>query len=231
MTAHFPEMQQNQRNETYLRKELRSINVIFDQQYQQYLMYKENSEYISRKCHDLKHQINVIRQETDREKRESYLEEMETMVKTFQTDIVTGNKILDTILTQKNSECIQKNINFTCMVDGKYLSMLDTLDICSIFGNALDNAIECVEKFEEKDKRIIRLQVFAQNQFLIICLENYCDNHNLQLEEGLPGTTKQDKQNHGYGLKSIRYTAEKYGGSMTVHMENNWFTMRILLPM
>lgn len=222
---------QNQRNETYLRKELRSINVIFDQQYQQYLMYKENSEYISRKCHDLKHQINVIRQETDREKRESYLEEMETMVKTFQTDIVTGNKILDTILTQKNSECIQKNINFTCMVDGKYLSMLDTLDICSIFGNALDNAIECVEKFEEKDKRIIRLQVFAQNQFLIICLENYCDNHNLQLEEGLPGTTKQDKQNHGYGLKSIRYTAEKYGGSMTVHMENNWFTMRILLPM
>ena len=68
--------------------------------------------------------------------------------------------------------------------------MLDTLDICSIFGNALDNAIECVEKFEEKDKRIIRLQVFAQNQFLIICLENYCDNHNLQLEEGLPGTTR-----------------------------------------
>ena len=92
---------------------------------------------------------NVIRQETDREKRESYLEEMETMVKTFQTDIVTGNKILDTILTQKNSECIQKNINFTCMVDGKYLSMLDTLDICSIFGNALDNAIGCVEKVEE----------------------------------------------------------------------------------
>lgn len=223
-------IQQNQRYEAYLRTELQSINNIFEQQYEQYLSYKENSEFISRKCHDLKHQIEVIRREQDSEKRESYLEEMEIMVKAFQTNIVTGNGVLDTILTQKNADCIQHGISFTCMAEGKLLSFLETLDICSIFGNALDNAIEYVEKFSEKEKRMIKLRVFSQNLFLIICLENYCEEA-FDLNKGFPGTTKEDKQNHGYGLKSIRYTVEKYGGTMTLHMENNWFTMRILIPL
>ena len=168
--------------------------------------------------------------EQDGEKRESYLQEMERMVKNFNADIVTGNGVLDTILTRKNAYCVQNNINFTCLVDGKLLSFLETLDICSIFGNALDNAIESVKKNPGPDKRLIRLKAFNQNSFLIISLENYCEEK-IDLREGLPETTKEDKGNHGYGLKSIKYTVEKYGGTMTLHAENNWFIMRILIPL
>ncbi len=223
-------IQQNQRYEAHLRKEIQSVQNIFELQYEQYRAYKENSDYIKRKCHDLKHQIDVIRMEQDGEKRESYLQEMERMVKNFNADIVTGNGVLDTILTRKNAYCVQNNINFTCLVDGKLLSFLETLDICSIFGNALDNAIESVKKNPGPDKRLIRLKAFNQNSFLIISLENYCEEK-IDLREGLPETTKEDKRNHGYGLKSIKYTVEKYGGTMTLHAEDNWFIMRILIPL
>ena len=64
----------------------------------------------------------------------------------------------------------------------------------------------------------------------MICLENYCEEK-LDLLQGFPDTTKEDKKNHGYGLKSIRYTIEKYRGTMTLHTENNWFVMRILIPL
>ena len=222
-------IQQNQRHEAFLRRELASIHNIFELQYEQYRTYKENSEFINQKCHDLKHQIDVIRSEQDVVKRESYLQEMEKMVKNFKTDIVTGNGVLDTILTRKNAYCMAHNINFTCIADGKLLDFLETLDICSIFGNALDNAIEYVEKNPDPDKRMIKLKIFSQNSFLMICLENYCEEK-LDLLQGFPDTTKEDKKNHGYGLKSIRYTIEKYRGTMTLHTENNWFVMRILIP-
>lgn len=223
-------IQQNQRHEAFLKKELTSIHNIFELQYEQYRTYKENSEFINQKCHDLKHQIDVIRSEQNIEKRESYLQEMEKMIKNFKTDIVTGNGVLDTILTRKNAYCAAHSINFTCIADGKLLDFLETLDICSIFGNALDNAIEYVEKNPDPDKRMIKLKIFSQNSFLMICLENYCEEQ-LDLLQGFPDTTKEDKKNHGYGLKSIRYTVEKYRGTMTLHTENDWFVMRILIPL
>jgi signal transduction histidine kinase len=63
-----------------------------------------------------------------------------------------------------------------------------------------------------------------------VCFENYFEG-DIKLANGLPVTTKRDKDNHGFGLKSIRYAAEKYGGTMTINIEENWFILRILLPL
>lgn len=60
--------------------------------------------------------------------------------------------------------------------------------------------------------------------------ENY-SAEKLDFEGELPKTTKANKGYHGYGMKSIRRTIEKYGGNMTVHMQNDWFILRILIPM
>lgn len=53
----------------------------------------------------------------------------------------------------------------------------------------------------------------------------------VQIVDGLPITTKREKEIHGYGLKSVRYTVEKYGGHMTIHVNENWFQLKILIPM
>ena len=222
-------LQQERWREMRMKKEMDALNSILHRQYEQYNLSKENIETINRKYHDLKHQIAVIRAEKDSEKREQYLAEMEDDIRMYEAQNKTGNQVLDTILTGKHLYCMQHDINFTCVADGHLLDGMNVMDICTIFGNALDNAIECEEKIRDRTKRLIRVAVYSQNQFTMIRFENYCESR-VAVGEELPATTKKNKEYHGYGLKSIRTTVEKYGGSMTVRTEGEWFFLRILIP-
>ncbi|KRN86948.1 hypothetical protein IV75_GL001005 [Carnobacterium maltaromaticum] len=94
-------MQENQQYEHHLQNELKAVNNIFQNHYEQYVAYKESASLIERKVHDLKHQIETIRSEENIEKKEAYLEEMTKAINTFSSDIHTGNGILDTILSRK----------------------------------------------------------------------------------------------------------------------------------
>ncbi|WP_413509257.1 ATP-binding protein [Carnobacterium maltaromaticum] len=223
-------MQENQQYEHHLQNELKAVNNIFQNHYEQYVAYKESASLIERKVHDLKHQIETIRSEENIEKKEAYLEEMTKAINTFSSDIHTGNGILDTILSRKNSYCLEQDIRFTCIVEGKLLSFLDTMDICSLFGNALDNAIEAVLRNAELEQRLVNLRVSKRGDFVIILVENYVPDLD-ELSEGLPETTKKNKDYHGYGLKSIDYIAGKYEGNMNVSVKNNWFLLKVLLPL
>ena len=222
-------LQRDRWRELSMQKEMEAVNAILRRQYEQYNLSKENIEIINRKYHDLKHQIAVVRAERNSDKREQYLQEMENDNKMYEAQNKTGNKVLDTILTGKHLYCVQHEINFTCVADGMLLDFMNLMDICTIFGNALDNAIECVEKIGDKSKRLIRTAVYSQSKFLIIRFENYTELE-LTTKDSLPITTKKDRQYHGYGLKSIRSTVEKYGGSMTVNVKDNWFILRLLIP-
>lgn len=221
-------LQRDRWRELSMQKEMEAVNAILRRQYEQYNLSKENIEIINRKYHDLKHQIAVVRAERNSDKREQYLQEMENDIKMYEAQNKTGNKVLDTILTGKHLYCVQHEINFTCVADGMLLDFMNLMDICTIFGNALDNAIECVEKIGDKSKRLIRTAVYSQSKFLIIRFENYTELE-LTTKDSLPITTKKDRQYHGYGLKSIRSTVEKYGGSMTVNVKDNWFILRLLI--
>lgn len=65
----------------------------------------------------------------------------------------SGNDILDTILTGKQLYCPQHQIHMNVVANGSQLSHLEAMDLCTIFGNALDNAIECVEQLPELEKQ------------------------------------------------------------------------------
>ena len=80
-----------------------------------------------------------------------------------------------------------------------------------------------------QEKRLIGLYVTREKQFLRIRTENYCEEK-LEFRNGLPVTTKADKHLHGYGMKSIRTIVEKYGGSAVASQKNNWFELKILIP-
>ena len=108
----------------------------------------------------------------------------------------------------------------TCFAAGSGMRFLDVMDLCSIFGNALDNAIEYEKKIGDPEKRLIKVTVYNQNRFLLIRIENYCEE-TIPLRDGLPVTTKKDP---------IRHAAEKYGGSLTVTQEPPWFVLTVLIP-
>jgi thiamine pyrophosphokinase len=215
--------------EMLLKYELEKIQDVMRRQCEQQEQSKEVIEIINRKYHDIKQQIAVIRAEDNSEKRMEYLSAMENEIKVYETQNKTGNKVLDTVLMSKSLFCNKYGINLTCVADGALLGFMDVMDICVIFGNALDNAIESVMKLEVSEKRLIQLVLYSRNNFIMILFENYNESE-IRLEDEFPVTIKDNREYHGFGLKSIRYTVEKYRGTLTIHTEDSWFKLRILIP-
>ena len=216
--------------ELHTRRELDAIKNILQNQYVQYRQSRESIDVINRKYHDLKHQIAVLRAEQDPARRSAFLDQMEEEIQHYEAQNKTGNSVLDTVLTGKSLYCAKHKIKLTCVADGARLAFMDVMDICTLFGNALDNAIECELSIPDKEKRLVHLEVYAKKDFLVIRCENYCPTPPV-FEHGLPVTTKADREYHGYGLKSMRYTAQKYGGTMTVQAKDEWFQLTLLFPL
>lgn len=222
-------VQINQKEKLSLQRELDGINNAWLQQKKQYRVTSENIDSINRKCHDLKHQIRALRQMTDEQEKEEFFNEIENAIMIYDTALKTGNKALDTVLMEKGLFCKNHNIAWSCMADGSKLDFMRLEDIYAIFGNALDNAIVAVLALRDPKKRVISVKIITQQSLLVIQIQNYYDNK-LHFEDGLPITTKKNKRDHGYGMKSIRYTAEKYNGTITVKTEENIFMLQVLIP-
>lgn len=199
-------------------------------QYDTYRMSAESVELVNQKYHDLKHQIQILRRTDNSEDRNAYLDQLENEIKAYEVQNKTGNKVLDIILTTKSVQCQKLGISLTCVAEGKELDFMQPMDISALFGNALDNAIESVSKIPEPDKRLIHVSIARQKSFLRIRIEN-CYQGSIRFEDGMPVTDKKDRGLHGYGTKSIRRIAERYNGSMTIEAKNNWYELRVLIPL
>lgn len=211
------------------REEKMAIQSILDKQYLQYRRSQENIDLINRKYHDLKNQLQVIRQEMSEEKRQYYLKELESGLERYGSEYKTGNTALDTILMEKGTSCLNQNIRLTVVADGMLMNFMHVMDLCSIFGNALDNALEYVSGIEDPEKRLIHLVVTQKKGYVVVRIENYYDGEDIPAGK-LPVSTKGDFTNHGFGLKSIRMTVEKYKGHMSVTTEHHWFRLDMLFP-
>ena len=215
--------------ESHALREVGALQNVLDMQYASYQQSQASMDMVNRKYHDLKHQIAVLRAEIGAAQKLDCLDQMEREIRAYESRSQTGNKVLDAILAAKSSWCLEHGITLTCVADGAALDFMGVVEASALFGNALDNAIEGVNRLTDPDRRLIRLSVARQKDFLRIKVENSCVE-DLVVGEELPRTTKADKSQHGYGLKSIRATAEKYGGAVTVRAEAGWFTLGVLIP-
>lgn len=139
----------------------------------------------------------------------------------------TGNEALDLVLTEKSILCIEYRIKLSTMVDGSMLNFMKTTDVYALFGNLMDNAIESVIKEEDDEKRIISISVKEKNKGAHVHIENYC-NEQITFDDGLPVTTKKDKNYHGFGVKSIRYIVDHYHGTMLMRTDKMKFITDII---
>lgn len=204
------------------------MNLLWKKEQEQYELARENIALINQKCHDLKHQIRAIRNVSS-EERDRYLEEIEDSVRIYEAIVKTGNEVLDTILTEKSLYCKERGIVVSCVADGSQMDFIHTVDLYAILGNAMDNAIEAVEKFKQAEKRQIDVLIYRQQNFLVINVINPLKGE-LVYEEELPVTTKGDRKYHGFGLKSMRYLVKKYDGFLNVSTEDGCFSLKILIP-
>ena len=190
-----------------------------------YALEKETVEAINIRCHDIKHQIAALG-DVGRRKE---LREIESLVNIYDCGLKTECAALDLVLSNKSLMCSGKEIVLTCVADGRRLGFMEDADVYALFGNILDNAIEAVDRLEDREKRLITLTVRAQGQMLIVTEENYYDGQ-LVLEQGLPVTTKADKRFHGFGMQSIKMLTEKYGGDLRLQTKAGIYRLSILFP-
>lgn len=218
-----------QKNELHSKHEVYLLQNILNIQYLNYKMMEESIDIVNQKYHDLKHQINLLKQEVVTEESLEYLNKMEEEIRIYEVHIHSGHPVIDTVLTAKSLHCKNNSISFTCVVDGNSLFFIDDMDICALFGNLLDNSIEAVEKLENVDERIIHLTVSKKKNFLSIKVSNQCDNDEY-LKNKIPKTTKKNKNFHGFGLKSIQSIVFKYDGVVSTEIVDKTFNVRILIP-
>ena len=186
---------------------------------------KETIDIINVKCHDLKHQILRLATMDDRADRSSYIKSIENSIAIYDGNVQTGNDALDIVIAEKSLMCDSHKIPLSCLVDGKRLSFMGSADIAALFGNALDNAIEC-ELLESEERRFISLSVKIESGLLHMHIDNYCSK-TVEFLEGLPVTTKEDKAHHGFGTKSIKSIVRRYGGELFMEVKEGRFNLDI----
>lgn len=198
---------------------------------QQYHMTKETIDLINRKCHDMKHQVSLLMEQQggSEELRQRYSREILKTIEVYDTNIDTGNEVLNTILRDRSLYCSINDITWTCAAHGEVLDFMDPMDLAAIMGNAVDNAVEAVERIPDKKQQIISVQIAEQRNMVQILVENTFDGKLNRVGKQLL-TRKEDRDYHGIGIKSIIATAEKYGGYATTNTEGNTFILNILIP-
>lgn len=210
-----------------VKTELAETKRLMREQQRQYELTKQSIDMINIKSHDLKYHIRALMRSGGRfDERE--MSDIEQALQIYQSVVKTGNEAVDTILTEKSLFCESNHISLTCVIDGAQLDFMRDVDIYSLFGNALDNAIEAVKDVGE-EKRNIGISVKRVGEMVSVHVENYLDKP-LEMNGDLPRTTKKDKEFHGFGLISIRNIVQKYGGIMTVKTVKNTFNLNIIFP-
>ena len=165
----------------------------------------ESAESFRQLAHDMKNHLAVLSSgAAENEAIKTLTEELDQYTESPDT----GNDTLDRLICIKMPQLGNLNARLVVSMDISPLSYLTALDISSIFGNLFDNALEALSK-QEKGEKYVMLRSRKVGENIVISMLNSCapsDNQELS-------TDKEDSLRHGIGLKSIRYTVEKYGGS------------------
>ena len=213
-----------------MRDEKKVAEALLAERDRQYQLSRKNIEAINIKCHDIRHQIRMIAEGSGQAApSQGVLDDIAAEVSIYDAVVETGNEALDTILTEKSLECSSKHITLSIIADGAALGFMEPSDIYSLFGNALDNAIEATSLVESPEHRTIMFNVRRQGGMVAVNMENYCATKP-EFEDGIPQTTKGDPINHGFGTKSIRNTTMSYGGTFHAGMHDDVFYLNLLLP-
>ena len=214
-------LEKNRSQEAYLAAELEYIG-----------QYKKKQVETNRFRHDIKNNLALTQMMLDEghvEEAREHLKDMLGKVSSLSPKYVTGDEMLDIIISMKADKMDELNIRFTLdgVADGGL--QIKPMDMCSIFANALDNAIEAASSFKEP---FISFAIKRTDKFFVIKITNSAEKKidigKLLSTSGY--TSKSDKDHHGFGLMNVRRAVEDYNGILKAESDEKSFTLSILMP-
>lgn len=209
----------------FFRKEIDTIQDLWEKDRKQYELTRENIDAINMKCHDLRKQFELF-QGYGKISEGSEMQKLKEAISIYDSMLKTGNKTLDTLLAEYMLYCERHNIRFTCVAEGERLSFMRAEDIYSFFSNAISNAVEAVAEIDAPSKRVIGMSVKEKMGMTCVRVENYAPDGGGEWLR----TKKQDKSAHGYGIRSMQIIAEKYGGNIEFRRDGEIFVLTALFP-
>lgn len=214
-------------NEKYHVLQLETIRYRKEYRVHYYQAKKENEAEILKIHHNLKNYLMYFK---DHRREETLdMDKLLEPLRKYETYVSTNNEILDTLINEKYLEANRKKIEVTCSVDFLNGDFIEPLDICDIYGNLLNNAIEACEKIEDDKKRYIDIRTKAMGNLMVIKVVNSVAEQ-VKVFDNYIKTAKVNKKFHGMGLLSIKESVRKYGGNVTVTSANGEFAVNIIIP-
>lgn len=201
-------------------------NIMLKQQYAYYQDKADEEKRIRNLYHDMKNHLLVLQSQTNHgdESKTSILN-LQKQMEEYENYYHTGNNFLDVIIRDKAKAARELSIDFNAAVYFEEGAFIDLLDISTIFGNALDNALEASMKVPA-DKRFITIKAKRIQSMIVISIENCCTSYTGTDYK----TTKQDSFLHGFGIENIRKAVEKYGGECDIKQQDAVFALKIIIP-
>lgn len=186
------------------------------------IVLKQNE--LRRVKHDMVNQLIAIKSYLDNADisgGQQYVAELTDQLQHISSTINTGNNALDAILSTKKSLAESKGIVFNTEIRIQERLPLDPKDLCIIFGNALDNAIEACDRLPENVEKYIDLLLVQDAHALFCTLSNTAPANN----DRRFTTSKADKISHGFGLQNIRDALANYGAEPSIEQEGETFSL------
>lgn len=216
----------------YYKRKSEIIGKHIEQQVKYYKQLSENSMKLRQFKHDYKNQIIALQAYLDNnqiEKAKEYINKSSEFL-SDKTAFKTGNYILDSLLSEKTS--ISEADNIKIEFEGTFPSEgIEPTDVCVIFGNAIDNAIEACKKLDSQTNiKPIKIRSVLHNSLLHIVIKNPVAEVPIIYDNSIK-TTKANSEEHGIGLYSIKKTTEKYYGDFNIQCVNNVFLLSISLSL
>ncbi len=182
--------------------------------------------------HDYHNHIQVMKAYLELNKydeMEKYLDELDGDLLDIDKVLKTGNLMVDAILNTKLSIALSKDIKINAKATVPKDIHIADLDLCTVIGNLMDNAITATEKFENVEERFIRVYIREMKGQLYISVTNSVGGEIKKV--GLQYLTTKLGKNHGFGLKRIDSIVNKYSGFINRQHEPGVFATEVILPL
>lgn len=178
--------------------------------------------------HDMANHLQALATLSDQE-RDTYLEQLLENPALQSSRIWSQNHVVNAVLSAKAEQMEMEHIRADLSAPLPAFLPFSDVDLCALFANSLDNAIEACCKLPQIERRIT-LKARVHKGLFVIQVKNPCVGE-LHTEGTQLQTTKSDKQNHGFGLVGMENTVEKYHGSMKAGVQGSEFELLLYLPM
>lgn len=195
------------------------------QQVRHYQQMSKANENLRKFRHDFNNMLiglNSCLKDGNLEKARAYLSRLAELAEKDNIKIHSGDSLVDSLIADKVSGAGDHNIEFE--FEGLIpVDVMDPVDLCIVFGNALDNAAEACIKLPVEEKKVISISAKQRADMFFIKITNPVGEE-VRIKNNTVVTTKDDAFSHGIGLYSMRKVTEKYNGSLILTCENGLFT-------